>query len=197
MGLELRIQLCSSKMAFSVVRVVILLGVFLGDCAHSQELKYETHPPYVQPAVQTLTSTTTVTVTHTVRQIVTSGVSDEVITTYTPVVTSLVTEYTFTGIGEGADTAVVTSTSTPVVVVTSTRVTSPVRTFVSIFSTFATVTVTVDLVFSVTSEATRHTCTRFCHIYVVPCGKAELWWRHAGTRSGWSTLEPSYYRLQK
>ncbi|XP_045126251.1 uncharacterized protein PB18E9.04c-like [Portunus trituberculatus] len=164
MGLELRIQLCSSKMAFSVVRVVILLGVFLGDCALSQELKYETHPPYVQPAVQTLTSTTTVTVTHTVRQIVTSGVSDEVITTYTPVVTSLVTEYTFTGIGEGADTAVVTSTSTPVVVVTSTRVTSPVRTFVSIFSTFATVTVTVDLVFSVTSEATRHT-TQISPVY--------------------------------
>ncbi|XP_063871445.1 uncharacterized protein LOC135106394 isoform X2 [Scylla paramamosain] len=141
-------------MAVSVVNVVILLGVFLGDCAHSQELKYETHPPYVQSTVQTLTSTTTVVVTHTVRQMVTSGVADEIVTTYTPVVTSLVTEYNFTGIGVGADTAVITSTSTPVLVVTSTRVISPVRTFVSIFSSFTTVIVTDDFVFSVTSEVT-------------------------------------------
>ena len=53
-------------------------------------------------------------VTHTVRQLLTSGVSDEVVTTYTPVVTSLVTEYSFTGVGKGEDTAVITSTSTPV-----------------------------------------------------------------------------------
>lgn len=144
-------------MAVSVVRVVILLGVVFGDygSCQSQEGTYEPHFPYVQPVVNTFTVTRTETRTHTVQQIVTSAVSDVDLTTQNVVVTSLATQYSFTGIYGGQDTAVITVTTTPVVVESVTRVTHPVRTLVSVFSTFSTTTVTDDFVLSVTSEATQ------------------------------------------
>ncbi|XP_071533882.1 uncharacterized protein [Panulirus ornatus] len=119
------------------------------------QVEYETHyTPVYTPTTSTVL--VTVTVTHTLRETTTTDVW---ITDHT-VSECVVTDYTtvWDPIPDDWDTrvSVIRITSTPVVIVTATTGYNPVKTFVSIFTEFATTTVTVNYVQTITHIDVTH-----------------------------------------
>ncbi|XP_063879240.1 uncharacterized protein LOC135110641 isoform X1 [Scylla paramamosain] len=114
------------------------------------QVEYADHPPYYQPPVVPVTQTVTVTVTQTIRVPVTSDVWVSTATPYTVRVTSLATDYTYVADDAETVTAIVAVTNTPISVVRETSCINPVRTAVSVFTSFLTETERKDLYHTVT-----------------------------------------------
>ena len=117
---------------------------------------YDPHFPLPLPVQRTSTVTEETTVTHTLRETTTSDVwvTDQTVVTFT--VTQASTVWDFLPQEPRTVTSVMRITSTPVVVVTATAVTNPVRTMVSVFSQFVTVTDTVKYLQTITHVALSH-----------------------------------------
>nr|XP_053656940.1 uncharacterized protein LOC128705849 [Cherax quadricarinatus] len=117
---------------------------------------YDTHLPIPLPTQSTSTVTEQTTVTHTLRETTTSDVwvTDQTVITLT--VTQASTKWDFLPREPLTVTSVIRITSTPVLVVTATWVTNPVRTMVSVFSRFVTVTDTVKYWQTITHVALSH-----------------------------------------
>ncbi|XP_045136072.1 uncharacterized protein LOC123519017 [Portunus trituberculatus] len=123
--------------------------------AHGQ-IPYETHPSYYPQPVHPVTETVTVTETQTIRVPVTSDIWVSTATPYTVRVTSLATDYTFVPANAETVTAVVAVTNTPISVVRETSCINPVRTAVSVYTTFLTETERKDLYHTVTHVDVHH-----------------------------------------
>ncbi|XP_053635068.1 uncharacterized protein [Cherax quadricarinatus] len=117
---------------------------------------YDPHLPIQLPTQSTSTVTEKTTVTHTLRETTTSDVwvTDQTVVTLT--VTQASTQWDFLPQQPQTVTSVMRITSTPVVVVTATAVTNSVRTVVSVFSQFVTVTDTVKYWQTITHVAVSH-----------------------------------------
>ncbi|XP_045126355.1 uncharacterized protein LOC123513316 [Portunus trituberculatus] len=129
---------------------------FLALLASATCQVYDTHQPFVQPAVVTQTVTVTTTVTQTIRVPVTSDVWVSSVTYHPVPATHLVTEYSYIPIDSTTVTSVIVVTSTPVSVVTQTSQVNPVRTAVSVFTSFLTDTETRRLYHTITHTAYYH-----------------------------------------
>ncbi|XP_045134980.1 uncharacterized protein LOC123518306 [Portunus trituberculatus] len=123
--------------------------------AHCQ-IQYDRHQPYIPQPVYPVTETVTVTVTQTIRIPVTSDIWVSTATPYTVRVTSLATDYTYVPDHAETVTAVVAVTNTPVSVVRETSWINPVRTAVSVYTTFLTETERKDLYHTVTHVDVHH-----------------------------------------
>ncbi|KAK8394342.1 hypothetical protein O3P69_006507 [Scylla paramamosain] len=129
-------------------------SVFLMALVARATCQYDTHQPYIQPEVVTQTVTVTTTVTQVIRVPVTSDVWVSSVIIHPVTATHLVTEYSYVPIDSTTVTSVIIVTSTPVSVVSQTSQVNPVRTAVSVYTTFVTETERKQL---------YHTVTHFVH----------------------------------
>ncbi|XP_063879242.1 uncharacterized protein LOC135110642 [Scylla paramamosain] len=135
--------------------VAVAAFLFLMAQANCQ-LQYADHAPYYLPPVVPVTETVTVTVTQTIRIPVTSDIWVSTAIPYTVRVTSLATDYTYVPDDAETVTAVVAVTNTPISLVRETSCINPVRTAVSVFTSFLTDTERKDLYHTVTHVNVHH-----------------------------------------